>query len=243
VTPSFAIDALPEQAGRYREDHVLVAVDVFRATTVILTALARGRAVFPVATPEAARRAAERIPAALLAGEQRGEVPSGFDLDNSPALLDRLPGERPLVLVTSAGTRLLECCRGAPRVHVACLRNLRSTAEHLAESGGQVALLGAGTAGEPRPEDQLACAWIGERLLECGFAAENEATVRAVREFRGAGLRAVIEGSRSTAWLRANGKGEDVDFVLAHVDDLDAVAALDGEQVTLAGRPVASGTR
>jgi hypothetical protein len=35
---SFAIDALPERAAHYRGDHALVVVDVFRATTVILTA-------------------------------------------------------------------------------------------------------------------------------------------------------------------------------------------------------------
>ena len=45
---SFAITALPEQAPRFGATHAVVAVDVFRATTTIVTALAQGRRVFPV---------------------------------------------------------------------------------------------------------------------------------------------------------------------------------------------------
>lgn len=233
MTTSFVIDALPEQAAEYREDHALVTVDVFRATTVILTALVSGRAVFPVSTVEQARSTAAALQGALLAGEQRGAVPAGFDLDNSPALLERLTGSQPLVLVTSAGTRLLQNCRGASAIYVACLRNLHATAEHLATYEERVALVGAGTAGQARPEDQLVCAWIGQYLAERGFVAENRATVGELEQYREADVSTVLLGSPSADWLRSSGKWNDVEFALAHLDDLHQVATFDGRQVRL----------
>jgi 2-phosphosulfolactate phosphatase len=218
---------------RYRADHALVAVDVYRATTVMVTALAVGRAVFPVPTLADALASAARMPDALLAGEQAGVVPPGFKLDNSPALLERLPGREPLVLLTSAGTRLLDACRGAQAVYVACLRNLSATAEQVASVEERVALVGAGTAGRSRPEDQLVCAWIGRQLLRRGFAVENEATLREVEAYGDADLDVVLCGSPSASWLRDNGRGRDVDFVLDHVDDIGCAARYDGARVEL----------
>jgi 2-phosphosulfolactate phosphatase len=233
VRRSFVIDALPESAAEYRDDHALVAVDVFRATTVILTALARGHAVHPVATIEDALLKARWLPGPLLAGEQQGIVPAGFEMDNSPASLEGVAGRRSIVLLTSAGTLLLQNCRGADGVYVACLRNLRATAAHLAGQERRVALIGAGTRGKSRPEDQLVCAWIGERLQDHGFEPETESTVRELRRYAGADLTAVVDGSASSDWLRSANKFRDVEFVLTHVDDLPRVAIFDGEQVTL----------
>lgn len=236
MSPSFVIDSLPESAGRYSSDHAVVAVDVFRAATVMLTALAAGRAVFPVAALTDAWTAAANMPEALLAGEQAGVVPSGFALDNSPALLDQLRGCQPLILLTSAGTRLLHACAGASTVYVACLRNLQGTAEEVAAREDRVALIGAGTRGEARPEDQLVCAWIGQRLLDCGFVAEDAATLREVDRYRGAEPARVLRDGLSAAWLRANGKTRDIDFVLDHMDDMNCAARFDRVRVELSGR-------
>jgi 2-phosphosulfolactate phosphatase len=233
VRKSFAIDALPERAAHYRGDHALVAVDVFRATTVILTALAHGHDVHPAASITEALLAAARLAHPVLMGEQRGVVPSGFELDNSPAAIEKLEGGRPIVLLTSSGTVLLRNCAGARAVYVACLRNLQATAEHLATQEHSVALLGAGTQGQPRPEDQLACAWIGAYLEDHGFEPETERTIEDLRRYRGADLGQVIEGSVSTDWLRSVHKSHDVDFVLQHVDDLPCVAVFDEERVRL----------
>jgi 2-phosphosulfolactate phosphatase len=233
---SFAIDALPERAAHYRGDHALVAVDVFRATTVILTALAHGHDVHPAGSVPEALATAARLGDPLLMGEQRGVVPSGFQLDNSPAAIEELEGRQPIVLLTSSGTVLLRNCAGARAVYVACLRNLQATAEHLAANEQKVALLGAGTQGLPRPEDQLACAWIGAYLEDHGFAPETERTLQDLRRYRGADFGQVIEGSVSTDWLRSMHKGDDVDFVLGHVDDLPYVAVFDEERVRLLSR-------
>ncbi len=229
---SFAIDALPESAAAYRDTHAIVVVDVFRATTVIVTALFCGHRIFPVASVAEAMTVAQGLKEPVLAGEQAGIKPDTFDLNNSPAAIAALAGHRPVVLLTSAGTQLLAQARGASAIYVACLRNIRATAEHIAANHHRVALIGAGTRGEPRPEDQMVCAWLGERLLAAGFAAENQRTLTEVEVWRGARPEELI-GSPSVDYLRSTRQEADIDFVLAHVDDVDAIALYNGQQVNL----------
>jgi len=229
--PSFAIDSLPESAAQYRETHALAVVDVFRATTCIVTALAGGHAVYPVGNLAEAFMQAARLRNALLAGEQDGTVPKDFDHDNSPAALSKLDGASPIVLLTSAGTLLLTNCRGASAIYVACLRNLSATAARL-RAHDRVALIGAGTRGKPRPEDQLVCAWMGERLLSAGYEPENEGTMREVEAWRDAALD-VIRQSPSVDYLHNTGRDEDIEFVLSRVDDISEVAVYNGQQVSL----------
>src|SRR5216684_3940062 len=101
------IDCFPESVARYRAGYAVVSVDVVRATTTAITAAAAGRRCFPVPTTQAAFGLAARLNNALLAGEQRGVVPPGFHLNNSPAeLMVRTDLERPVVLLSSSGTRL-----------------------------------------------------------------------------------------------------------------------------------------
>ena len=228
---SFAIDSLPESAPRYRATHAIAVADVFRATSCIVTALSRGHRVFPAGTMAEALMTAGRLPDVLLAGEQAGVKPAGFDHDNSPAALDRVGGASPIVLLTSAGTLLLANARGAMAVYVASLRNYSATADRLT-AYQRVALIGAGTRGQPRPEDQLVCAWIGDRLLAAGFEPESEATMREIEEWRGVDLD-VLRRSPSADYLRSVGQDEDIEFVLAHVDDIHQVAVYNGQQVSL----------
>ncbi len=229
---TFVIDALPERAAAYCSTHAIVAVDVFRAATVIVTALAGGHPVYPVGTLEEAERVAARLRHPLLAGEQAGVTPPGFDLDNSPAAIAERPGLRPLVLLSSAGTVLLSNSRGAASVYVACLRNLGATAEQLAETEARLALIGAGTRGEARPEDQMVCALIGGMLWDRGYQPEDARTARAAAEWRGATPER-LRTSPSVAWLVEAGHQQDVEFVLDHVDDVAAIAVYNGQLVNL----------
>src|SRR5262245_49613794 len=99
----------------------LVAIDIIRATTTAITAIAQGRRCYVVPSLEAAFVTASRLTNALLAGEQGGEMPAGFHLTNSPAQLAALMDvTRPLVLVSSSGTRLMHEIRDSASAYVAC---------------------------------------------------------------------------------------------------------------------------
>ena len=120
-----------------------------------------------------AQSLAARLQDPLLVGEFGGDLPDGFDLKNSPATLGRDDQGPPAVLVSSSGTRLSMrggLSGGRVRACLAtCRRRLDPRRRHT-----RVALVGAGTKGEFRREDQLGCAWIGRRLLEAGYAAADE---------------------------------------------------------------------
>jgi len=142
------IDYLPERAACYLSEHTIIAVDVVRATTTAISAVAAGRRCFPVPTVEAALELADRLGNVLLVGEQKGIKPPGFDLNNSPVqLLARTDIERPVVLLSSSGTRLChKAAKGHHATFLACLRNYASVASHIAVTCNfpKVAVIGAG---------------------------------------------------------------------------------------------------
>jgi 2-phosphosulfolactate phosphatase len=229
---TFVIDALPEKALQYRNDHVMVAVDVFRATTTIVTALDKGRRVYPVDSETEARALASRIPRAVLGGEVAGARPDGFAINNSPCLVAASDDRRPLILLSSAGTKLLGCCRGATAVYVACFRNLSASATQLEQVAGPVALIGAGARGQPRAEDSILCARLGRRLMGAGFVPEDEQTAEEVRSWGDVDIASIRSGP-SADFLRSTGQQADIDFVIDHIDDLDLVVVYDGTEARM----------
>jgi 2-phosphosulfolactate phosphatase len=240
VPGQVVIDWSPERLGRYADGWVVVAVDVIRATTTAVTAVAAGRACYPAASLDAALELAAGLERPLLAGELGGVVPPGFDLDNSPAALCRRRDvERPVVLLSTTGTRLLARPAPATAVHAACLRNLSAQVRRLATGQGRVAVIGAGSRGEFRDEDQWACARIAAGLVEAGFRASGP-TAELLARWRDVPVQALAAGT-SADWLRRSGRLEDLDFVLGHLDDLDATFELNGRGLVMVppggGRP------
>jgi 2-phosphosulfolactate phosphatase len=228
---SVVIDCLPECVARYASGYAVVAIDVIRATTTLVTAVASGRRCYVATSVETALARAACLDRALLVGELGGEIPGGFDLTNSPAALAlRADQERPIVLVSSSGTQLLHNARCCDSVYLACFRNHRAVAEHLAGRHAQVAVIGAGTRGEFREEDQMCCAWIAGRLIERGYVAENSNTRAIVSRWQGAPVEACLI-SKSVDYLVRSKQLDDLDFVLSHVNDLAAVHVLDDDEV------------
>jgi 2-phosphosulfolactate phosphatase len=222
--------------------HAVVAVDVIRATTTAITVVTGGRRCFPVPSVPAAFRLRVRLDDPLLAGELDGRTPDGFDVGNSPTTLAaRRDVHRPLILLSSSGTKLLHCARKAPAVYLACFRNAASLGLHLAGHHRRIAVIGAGSRGEFRTEDQICCAWIAAALMEAGYEAADALTTEVVTRWQGAPAAACADGL-SADYLRRSDQLADLDFVLAHVNDLDTVCALlDGEVVALpAERPAAT---
>jgi len=231
------IDSFPESAERYRERYVIVVVDVIRATTTATTAISLGRRVFPVQTVDDAVRVASTLKEPLLAGELGGNMPIGFDLTNSPAqIAQRNDLHRPMVLVSSSGTQLLLKAVGAEAVYIACFRNVSAVVRHLSGQHHRIAVLGAGTRGQFRREDQMACAWIAEQLVASGYFPETEETNRYISRWSGKGPDEARFG-RSADYLRRSGQEEDLEFILSHIDDLDTVPSLlDGELIPVSRR-------
>src|SRR5262249_37810461 len=121
-------------AGRLRGG-LAVVIDVLRASTTIIHALAAGcTAVRPCTEVDEARALAGEMRAGrvLLGGERGGEPLAGFDLGNSPRTYTRkLCQGTTLVLTTTNGTRALLRAAEAERVLVAGFVNYSAVCEQL----------------------------------------------------------------------------------------------------------------
>lgn len=171
---SLEVFFLPQLAPPWAWAGAAVAViDVLRASTVMVEALAQGaREVWPCLEVDQARQRAAQLAsepgasgAPLLGGERGGLPIEGFDLGNSPREYrrDRVGG-RSVVFTTTNGTRALEAARAAEAVIVACPANASAAAEYLARYP-RVVLLCAGTRGEVSREDVLGAGQLIELLV------------------------------------------------------------------------------
>lgn len=225
------IDCFPESVGAYRNGYATVAVDVIRATTTAVTGVALGRDCFPVPSIDAAVPLAARLTNPLLVGELGGSMPYGFDMNNSPVDLEsRNDVHRPMILLSTSGTRLICGAEASQTMYVACLRNYSAQVAYLAAHHPTVAVIGAGTRGEFREEDQLCCAWIAKGLLDAGYEPQNARTVAIIERWRDVCVDAIINGA-SAEYLRRSGQIRDLEFILTHVDDLDEVYRFEQGQV------------
>lgn len=228
---SVVIDCGPESLSRYRDGYAIVSVDVFRATTTAVTAVATGRRCFPASSLEMVHVLAARLNRPLLVGELGGHMPCGFDMNNSPAALACYDDVmRPVIPLSSSGTPLITRSVVCDFPYVACFRNYGATVSHLARHHAHVALLGAETKQDFREEDQMCCAWIAEGLTRAGYEAENDRTLALIRRWTGQPLVACAQG-KSGDYLRRSGQTRDIEFVVEHQDDLDFAATVEAEEV------------
>jgi phosphosulfolactate phosphohydrolase-like enzyme len=232
---TFKIDAFPGSAFRYLDRDAIVCIDVMCASTAVVTAVAEGRKAIPVASPAAARALAAHLGDAVVAVEGPERRLEGEIAISPTAVLSAGEPASPLVLAGRWGTELMVNSAGARAVYVACFRNVAATAAHLARNHERVVLLGAGADGDFRCEDQMAAARIGALLLEAGFTTEDPSTASLVQRWSEIDL-GIMTWGKSTAELRQQGRGEDVDFILRHEDDLDLVCVYEADAVVSAKR-------
>jgi len=152
-----------------------VVVDVLRATTVMVHALASGaEAIAPCGEIDEAVRVAAELPAGstVLGGERQGLPIEGFDLGNSPAAYtEEVCGGKTVVMTTTNGTRAILASLEAERVLVAAFVNLRATVEVLSLNVLKVHALPvhivcAGTDGHVSAEDTLMAGALVSGLTE-----------------------------------------------------------------------------
>jgi len=222
------------------EASVCVVIDALRASSSIVTLLAGGAQEIVVAeSPAAARRIARQEPGHyVLAGEENGLAPRGFDYGNSPsefAALD-VTGRR-IILSTTNGTRALQRLATSPLVLVGALVNASAvTRTLLAEAGARrlnAALVCAGLSRGKRLslEDAVAAGALVDTALKAARSiASLELTDGALiahrlyRAYRGDAL-AAFRRSEHGRHLIALGFAHDLEFC-ARADRFDAVPRL-----------------
>ena len=159
-----------------------VVIDVLRATTTIIAALAAGaRAVVPCLTVEDARRRAHDFgDRAVLAGERSGLRIEGFDLGNSPSeFTPSAVGGRMVVMTTTNGTKALLHVAQASEILIGAFVNLSAVCSQLAGKQ-QIDIVCAGTDDAVTEEDVLAAGAIARRMVLADAYQVNDAGTIAV---------------------------------------------------------------
>jgi 2-phosphosulfolactate phosphatase len=195
---------------------VAVVIDVLRATTTMIYALAAGcTAVRPCAGVEEAKELAGGMRAGrVLLGGERGGLPlPDFDLGNSPG--EYTPAAcrgRVLVLTTTNGTAALLRAAEAERVLVAGLVNFSAVCEQLKQDARPVHIVCAGTEGEVTLEDVLLAGGLVDFLCETTEARCNDSARLAWDAFENNRpvLLGALEVSRGGTVLRRLGYDEDI---------------------------------
>jgi 2-phosphosulfolactate phosphatase len=210
---------------------VAVVIDVLRATTTIIHALAAGcKVVRPCAEVEEARELAGqmRVGRVLLGGERSGVPLPGFDLGNSPReYTTNACRGKTLVLTTTNGTRALLRAAEAERVLVAGFVNYSAVCEQLRADARPVHIVCAGTEGEVTLEDTLLAGAFVEFLCEKFDARLNDSARLAWDCFENHGrmVQGALEISRGGVTLRELGYDEDI-RAAAQVDQFALVPEL-----------------
>lgn len=231
MKPRVVIDCFPSSVAKYKTGYAVVAIDVIRATTTAITAVVSGRRCYPVVTVADALKLKNKLGNCLLAGELGGDMPAGFDLNNSPVeLAEPKAVFRPVILLSSSGTQLMCLSSECDSAYVACFRNYKAVANSLLAEPRDVAVIGAGSRNEFREEDQICCAWIAEELVKAGFEAQNRFTNEVIERWSGAPAEACLEGN-SARFLRRSGQLRDLEFVLKHINDVDCSFVMSGGEV------------
>jgi 2-phosphosulfolactate phosphatase len=157
----------------------VVIVDVLRATSTIVTALAAGaREVRLFDSLDAARAArAQFPPPVILAGEAQCLRPPDFDLGNSPREhTTEKVGNATVLLATTNGTRAAVRARdaGATTLFAAALLNASATAQALLPrlDSGHTFLVCAGTNGQISLEDVIGAGAILFALLQTTYRTD-----------------------------------------------------------------------
>ena len=219
-------------AGSVEKDlrnHVVIVVDVLRATSVMITATQHGvRFILPVAEVEEAVEKARQLgnQRVLLCGERQAKPIPEFHLSNSPLEYtpDMVSG-RVMVMTTTNGTRAILRARDAKMLFLGSFLNASAVAHAARENGENIAIVCAGTNGKFSLDDILCSGAIIARLLELDgnqYLDDLARTALTLYDSYHDDLRASLVGCTHVERLRSLGMEEDIRFCLQE-DVMDAV--------------------
>ena len=217
-----------------------VVIDVVRATTTIVEALAAGAGgIFPTVSTEDAVRLASSLGRedTLLCGERRGAKVEGFDLGNSPTeFTEEAVAGKKLVMSTTNGTQAFRAAAEADRVLACAFTNLGAVAEAVSDVDALVVLC-AGREGRFSFDDALCAGHLIQRIVEEDREAHelNDAAQAACTLAEGQTPdRAFFDATAAGAMLAEIDLADDLD-VCADVDRHAIVPVMQDQAITLIG--------
>ena len=208
----------PDLLDRFNlENKIVVVVDILRATSCMVTALANDvPEIRTFSNAECCRGMREK--GYVIAGERNGQIIEGFDLGNSPlSYLNRDFAGKKIAMTTTNGTVAIENSRHAKEVVIGAFLNLTSLSEYLKKKDEDIIILCAGWKGKVNLEDTLFAGALshtmnGECIKECDGPQLAETAYLAAKD----DLRQFISTSSHAKRLARLNIEEDIRFCLQH---------------------------
>ena len=197
----------------------VVVLDVFMATTTLLTILENGaRGVYPAESLEKAEEIRTRLGPenVLRGGEQDAARIDGYDHGPFPEeYAPEIVANKDVIFVTTNGTRALADAAPAERVLLGCLRNAPAVARELQESGtDSIYVVCAGSAGRFTVEDFLGAATIISHLDPTGWRLNDAAWLASdFMERHEKNIPEALKQSRAGRWFIENDRMDALTFV------------------------------
>jgi 2-phosphosulfolactate phosphatase len=195
-----------------------IVIDVFMATTTLLTILENGaKGVYPVASLEDADEVAEKLDASKLlrGGEQDAARIEGYDHGPFPEEYGpEVVENKDVIFVTTNGTRAIADAAPADTVLLGSLRNAPAVAHYLeASKTDSVYFVCAGSAGRFTVEDFLGASTVLSYMSVEGWRLNDGAWLALDFAARHKDVSAVLKESRSGRWFVENDRMDAFDFV------------------------------
>ncbi len=232
------IDVIP-YASAIRPDliknrHVIV-IDVLRASSVMITALANGaKAFIPVRTVKEAVEKAELLSndEILLCGERDTKIIDGFHLGNSPQTYTRDQVEdKTLIFTTSNGTKALNQLQEATEIYIGSFLNMKALVHRFLEIE-DVVLVCSGTNNNFSMDDAMCAALFMEEITKKKTVKLSDFSITLLKAFQRdkGNLPLLLKDCYHLNLLKRNGFGDDVAYCLQK-DILNVVPEMKGERI------------
>jgi 2-phosphosulfolactate phosphatase len=209
------------------EGKIVVVVDIFRATSTMVAALANGvKEILPFADLESCRQMKDQ--GFRIAGERNGLTAPGFELGNSPvAYLSGSYAGISLAMTTTNGTQAIDKSKGASEILIGSFPNLQATVTYIQSQGKDVLVHCAGWKGRFNLEDSLYAGALVKSLETSHQADEDGAlAMKSLFEREGHQLKNYLLQASHAKRLQNHGIEVDIDFCLS-LDLYDLVVKVD----------------
>ena len=201
-------------------DKTVVVVDVLRASSTIITAIAHAcDRMIPAASPmEAAEIKKVSEGEVLLGGEMDLKKIQGFDMGNSPLeYTENSILEKIIVFSTADGSITIKKCDEAAEVLIGAILNAQAVAKKVLAIGRDTYLVCAGTQSKFSTDDIIGAGCILDRILELDTGVEmddlGKVALKIYRQSRN-NLMHAMEGCTQYEYLKRKGHRKDVEFCL-----------------------------
>ena len=210
----------------------VVIVDIFRATSTIISALANGvSCVVPFYSLEECRRMKNK--GYVIAGERDGKTAEGFELGNSPlAFLNGRYRDKKIAMTTTNGTLAIEKSKEkANNIIIGSFLNLKATADYLNSKEEDIFILCAGWKGKFNLEDSLFAGALGN-LLKNRFSTDCDTTIalQSLYECHKENLKKLLSLASHAKRLQNENIEADIDFCLT-LNKYSNIGLLNGDHI------------